>query len=255
MLKRLMSLAMAASALILAPAACMRAGKSDAALGPSAADGEIGARPVQAGAGGKAGQHSLSAGTILYVPPNYDAGRPAPLVVMLHGAGGSAEHSINLGKAHADRLGIILMAPQSRASSWDIISSRRYGADVRTIDRQLQQLFSVYSIDPDHVAVAGFSDGASYALSLGLINGDLFTHVLAFSPGFMAPTETKGLPRIFISHGTDDRVLPIDVCSRKLVPRLKAGGYVVDYREFRGGHVVPPELARGAFDALAGSST
>ncbi len=31
----------------------------------------------------------------------------------------------------------------------------------------------------------GFSDGASYALSLGVPNGDLFTHIVAFSPGFM----------------------------------------------------------------------
>lgn len=36
---------------------------------------------------------------------------------------------------------------------------------------------------------AGFSDGASYALSLGLPNGNLFSHIVAFSPGFMrAPT-------------------------------------------------------------------
>jgi phospholipase/carboxylesterase len=29
---------------------------------------------------------------------------------------------------------------------------------------------------------------ASYALSLGIANGNLFSHVLAFSPGFLAPT-------------------------------------------------------------------
>jgi predicted esterase len=34
------------------------------------------------------------------------------------------------------------------------------------------------------LAVSGFSDGASYALSIGPANGDLFTHVMAFSPGF-----------------------------------------------------------------------
>jgi phospholipase/carboxylesterase len=35
------------------------------------------------------------------------------------------------------------------------------------------------------VALGGFSDGASYALSLDLTNGDLFASLIAFSPGFI----------------------------------------------------------------------
>src|SRR3712207_7974813 len=52
---------------------------------------------------------------------------------------------------------------------------------------------------------AGFSDGASYALSLGIPNGDLFTHLVAFSPGFAAPDGQRGHPRVFVGHGVDDR--------------------------------------------------
>ncbi len=55
----------------------------------------------------------------------------------------------------------------------------------------------------------GFSDGASYALSIGLTNGDLFTHVVAFSPGFASPVTYTGKPPVFVSHGTHDEVLPI----------------------------------------------
>jgi predicted esterase len=98
------------------------------------------------------------------------------------------------------------------------------------------------------MAVAGFSDGASYALSLGVANGDLFTHIIAFSPGFLAPASRNGQPRIFVSHGVKDGVLPIDSCSRKIVPRLKHAGYEVRYREFDGPHTVPPEVAREALD-------
>jgi phospholipase/carboxylesterase len=100
------------------------------------------------------------------------------------------------------------------------------------------------------MAVGGFSDGASYALSLGLVNGSLFRHVIAFSPGFMDPPTTSGKPAIFVSHGTADRVLPIDKCSRRIVPLLKSAGYKVDYREFEGGHTVPPELAKAAYESL-----
>jgi predicted esterase len=103
-------------------------------------------------------------------------------------------------------------------------------------------------VDRRRIAVGGFSDGASYALSLGLTNGDLFTHVIAFSPGFMAPTGYEGSPRLFISHGTRDRVLPIERCSRRIVPQVKGAGYDVLYREFDGAHAVPPEIAREAHE-------
>ena len=42
------------------------------------------------------------------------------------------------------------------------------------------------------MCASGFSDGASYALSLGAANGDLFTHIAAFSPGFMRPPVSVG---------------------------------------------------------------
>lgn len=222
---------------------------------PARADhgrGELAARPVEAARGAaEPGLHESAGGAILYVPDGTDPARPAPLVVMLHGAGGAARHSIDLVRPHADRAGAIVFAPKSRRQSWDIISDRRYGPDVSTLDTALRELFARHAVDPARVAVAGFSDGASYALSLGLANGDLFRHVLAFSPGFTAHARQQGRPAIFISHGIDDRVLPVDVCSRRIVPQLERAGYAVTYREFPGGHIVPPELAREAFNALS----
>ena len=111
------------------------------------------------------------------------------------------------------------------------------------IDRALEHVFSRYAVDLERLAIGGFSDGASYALSLGITNGDLFTHAIAFSPGFMAPAGQSGSPRIFVSHGTRDNVLPIDSCSRRIVPQLERAGYDVLYREFEGGHTISPEIA------------
>jgi phospholipase/carboxylesterase len=144
---------------------------------------------------------------------------------------------------------MILLAPTSRGPTWDVIVGRgRYGPDITAIDRALEKVFSRYAVDPMRVAVGGYSDGASYALSLGITNGDLFTHVLAFSPGFLAPAGQTGSPRIFISHGRGDRWLPIDRCSRRIVPQLERLGYDVCYQEFEGGHVVPPEIGQAATD-------
>jgi phospholipase/carboxylesterase len=47
-------------------------------------------------------------------------------------------------------------------------------------------------------------------------------------------------------------VLPIDRCSRRLVPLLRDGGYDVTYLEFAGGHTVPDAVARRAAAWLAG---
>jgi phospholipase/carboxylesterase len=114
----------------------------------------------------------------------------------------------------------------------------------------LTHVFANYAVDTMRLAVGGFSDGATYALSLGITNGDLFTHVIAFSPGFMVPAAQRGAPRLFVSHGTKDRILSIDACSRRIVRRVREGGYDVRYREFDGGHTVPPAVAREAFDWL-----
>jgi predicted esterase len=101
-------------------------------------------------------------------------------------------------------------------------------------------------VDPTHLAISGFSDGASYALSLGLANADLFTHIIAFSPGFLVPTRRVGTPQVYISHGRADTVLPIDQTTRKIVPQLRAAGIPTELHEFDGPHVVPAEIAEDA---------
>ena len=180
---------------------------------------------------------------LVYVPKAYKPEKPAPLALMLHGAGGNAQHGISLLQNFSDEAGIILLAPKSLHATWDVIADE-YGVDVGFIDVALKNIFERYHIDKSLLAVGGFSDGASYALSLGVINGELFSHVIAFSPGFMAPTGQSGKPLFYISHGTEDRVLPIDRCSRKLVPQLKRAGYDVLYREFNGPHTIPVDIAQ-----------
>ena len=203
---------------------------------PTGAAAEPGLRPLGLGRGRDG---------LAYVPAGLDPARPAPLVLALHGAGGEGEQMVRILSPLADAHGLILLAPDSRGVTWDVIQGA-YGPDVRLIDAALDQAFRHHAVDPARIAIAGFSDGASYALSLGLTNGALLTHVLAFSPGFMAPAATRDSPRLFVSHGTDDAVLPIERTSRRLVPRLEAAGYDVAYREFRGGHTVPPDVAAAA---------
>lgn len=184
---------------------------------------------------------------LLYLPVAHAAATPAPLVVMLHGAGADAHDLLEPLQGLADALDVVLLLPESRGQTWDLIG-RGYGPDIEFIDRALEALFARVRIDPARVAVAGFSDGASYALSLGLANGDLFTHILAFSPGFVVVDEQVGRPHVFVSHGRDDRVLPVDAGSRSIVPRLERAGYEVRYDEFDGGHELLEHIAGEAVD-------
>ncbi len=217
-------------------------------------EGRLRARPVQeVSAATPVGLHSLEVGVtrgdyLLHVPATYQVASSAPLMLWLHGAGRRASDFLTPEQQGlADAVGVILLVPTSHEYTWDVIVRRgRYGTDIAVIDWALESTFSRYAVDPTRIAVGGFSDGASYALSLGITNGDLFTHVLAFSPGFMVPAGQRGFPRIFVSHGTRDEVLPIDRCSRKIVPQLRRGGYDVRYRGFEGGHAVPPDITREA---------
>ncbi|HEY3057018.1 MAG TPA: phospholipase [Thermoanaerobaculia bacterium] len=208
------------------------------------------ARPQRRDTSGAAGTFPLHLGVdrdgLLFVPSSYRADRATPLIVMLHGAGGLARRVVDNNRSRAEEFGVIVLAPESRGVTWDVVRGE-FGEDIRFMDRALDRVFHDYNIDARHLAIGGFSDGASYALSVGITNGDLFTHIVAFSPGFASPESRHGSPRIFISHGTEDEILPIARASRRVVPALRQAGYAVEYEEFHGPHRVPEEVARHAF--------
>jgi len=184
--------------------------------------------------------------TLFYVPAS--APDPAPLVLYLHGATGSEQQGIRRLSALADEFGFLVLSPASADFTWDAIRSG-YGADIRLVDQALSKAFAMRRVDPARIAICGFSDGASLSLALGISNGDLFSRVMAFSPGFIpGGVEKTGKPRIFISHGTRDQILPIEHASRPMVPKLRQSGYDVTFREFDGPHGVPPEIARAAIE-------
>jgi phospholipase/carboxylesterase len=199
------------------------------------------------------GLHPLGLGGgrdgVVYVPTTYVAGEPLPLLVLLHGAGGDADNWFGSYADRAEAARFVLLAPDSRGSTWDMIHGR-FGADVAFINQALEKVAAEVAIDRTRLALVGFSDGASYALSLGLANGDLFTRVVAYSPGFYRTTTDRGAPKFFISHGTKDTILDIGH-TRTIVGVFQSQGREVEFVEFDGGHQVPPEISTQAFAWLA----
>jgi len=234
-------------AIALATGACL--GATDTSSGGG--NGRLSARVTAPTSPTAPGTYALGLASgrdgLLYVPTSYNPDTPAPLALLLHGAGHDASEFVNATtRPFADANGLVLVAPDSRGGTWDAIG-RGFLDDVTYIDRALTSVFSRVRVDATHVRIMGFSDGGTYSLSLGIINGDLFSRLVAFSPGFIVDGPPNGKPKVFITHGTRDTVLPIDQTSRRIVPRLRNAGYEVDYREFDGGHGVPADLGAQAF--------
>ena len=175
----------------------------------------------------------------------------APLLLFLHGAGGIGERAIRHLGDYANRTGAIVLAPDSRDRTWGVVSGDE-AADVAFLDRALNQIFASYSVDARRIVIGGFSDGASAALSWGLLNGELFSGIAAFSPGFInLSAPPRGMPKVFVSHGENDSILPVERCGRRIAHELKESGYTVRYEEFDGDHEVPPAIRDAGLAWLA----
>jgi phospholipase/carboxylesterase len=226
---------------------------------------ELLARPVAPRQVLGPGQHDLGIGVsrfpgilpardgILYLPLSHTTSSTMPLLVLLHGAGGAASSWFGSYVQRAELHQFAMLAIDSRDYTWDLLADGNYGPDVRFIDEALSWTFDRVRVDARRVALVGFSDGASYALSLGLSNGNLFSRIIAFSGCAVEVDTLRGKPRIFAAHGVEDDVLPIAPCARAYVAVLLQKGYSVEYHEFEGGHELPDAISTTAMDWLESS--
>jgi phospholipase/carboxylesterase len=183
--------------------------------------------------------------TVLVVPEDLDPRRPSPLVVLFHGGGGSAERILPMLERHAHAERFLLLVPQSLFPTWDIVIAG-HGPDRERVAVALDHVADRFLLDPQHLCFAGHSDGGSYTLSLGLANGDVASHLIVSSAGFLSVHLQVDAPRIFLSHGTADAQIPIDRSARVHVPALREAGYPVTYVEYDGPHAHQPAVVAQA---------
>ena len=134
----------------------------------------------------------------VYVPKNCVGKRRVPLVVYVHGGGWSSTMQLDAQRDLADKYGMILLLPNSvEPGAQDVFVGLQNGqtvtepnpkgvtvkvvqsadTDVKGIDAAMKQVLRKYAIDPDKIAVMGFSNGGSYSLLLGRNNLDIFSRV------------------------------------------------------------------------------
>lgn len=185
----------------------------------------------------------------LFVPSAAATGRAVPLLVLLHGGAGRAD-DFRFALPLGEEFGVALLLVDARHNTWDAVDSP-FGPDVLFIDQALRHTFDRVAIDPRRIALGGLSDGGMYALAVGMVNGDLFTHLIAVAPGYMNPPGPPvGMPRIFLAHGTRDTVYSAAGSRHRILPALRDAGYDVTYFEFDGPHFITPTAAREALGWL-----
>jgi phospholipase/carboxylesterase len=188
---------------------------------------------------------------LLFVPEGLDLGKPVKLLVLFHGAGGFPDKVLQHFTAHAEREGFVILAPHSMLITWDLVIGGS-GPDIERLDKALAIVADHFELDPEHFAVGGFSDGCSYSLFIGVTNGDLFSHVIAMSGGFLTVFMQHGAPKIFLSHGRQDEQLPFERAGEAKAAQLIEAGYDVRFVPFDGTHKLTPEIAQQAVDFFVG---
>jgi predicted esterase len=190
---------------------------------------------------------------VLYMPPSALERESVPVLVFLHGALRTVDFFVDAFMPAADEHAVAVLAPYADFGTWDAIHGY-FGPDIVGINAALDWVFARWPVDPARIVLSGFSDGASYTLGVGRSNGDLFSRLVAFSPGFVVSAQPVGLPPILVTHGYDDTVLPYGNTSEILVPSLRSAGYDVDFRPFAGPHAVPLSIATEVMTQLGMSA-
>ncbi len=178
----------------------------------------------------------------LYVPDAAQEGQPLPLVVILHGMGGSGDSTL---QSWRDRLNdeFIILCPSYPIGAWWTLSAEEL---VLQLIRETKMRTPV---DPNRVFLAGLSNGALGAYMMGMFYPDYFAGIIPIA-GAISESHYLHLlvnlthTPVYSIQGQHDPIFPIQASRRiqKILTDLK---YPLTYREHtergsaHGGHFLP----------------
>ena len=132
----------------------------------------------------RVGDQTESTELVVFVPETYEPRRPAPLLLLLHGAGGDGRGMIEQWRAFAAEAGFLLLAPT------DAVGSGGYTFEPR---ERLAALAALrwfrrrWNVDEDRVHLSGISRGAHLGWDLATRYPDRWA---SFSPMIGGPSIT-----------------------------------------------------------------
>ncbi len=200
----------------------------------------------------------------LYVPKSYNASTPMPLIIALHGLGGTEDSFFDsYGRVLprlAEERGYIVAAPLgyrvdggygvSLGGSRGPAALRSQSLSEQDVLQVLEQVRAQYKVDDARVFLMGHSMGAIGTWAMAAKRPGPWAGLGAFS-GFGVASTVPSIQEIpqFVVHGDADPTVAVGG-SRVMVAALKLAGATVRYIEVPGGdhsNVVVPNLP-GMFD-------
>ncbi len=183
---------------------------------------------------------------VLLTPDEIDPDRLYPLFTVLHGAGRQDEALAKAYRDEPNRRQALFLIPRSVEPTWDLIASEGR-SDLDFFEYAYDLIYRRYPIDALQQSLIGYSDGASYALSIGLCNTELFSSLIGWAAGFLVldpETAARGgfrapLPRIYLEYGTHDQLFDFERVAIPMRDNLRKGGFDVTFSVDEGGRHWP----------------
>lgn len=179
-------------------------------------------------------------------------------IFMLHGYGSNADDLFSFAPTlPEDWLVVSIQAPRSTpygGFSWydidfnnpeNYIETKQANEALNAILQKILEITNQYGLTENETHLAGFSQGGILAYALALRVPDLFNKVACMScypeekilHDIVKDRKKLEKLRFFVSHGTDDTVIPLE-WGRKAADLLYDLGCYFTFREYMNGHGV-----------------
>jgi predicted esterase len=200
------------------------------------------------------GRRFQTAPPLLFLPPDHDPSKPAPVLIALHGFGDRANGTPTQWRRLTAKRGVVLVVPQGVRRVGPGYSWHSADEADTILGLTLDWLDERVTVDREQVVLAGFSQGGFMAMALGARHHEVFAGVIPVAGGYIpeidAPQPASGRdgPRFYFMVGSRDDAAPQ---SRLAAADFTAAGYDVELRVLPGvGHVFPRETSRELRKAL-----
>ena len=193
---------------------------------------------------------SGSSRAVLLTPSVIDSQRSYPLITVFHGAGRQDEMLVKACRDQPDSRQALFLIPRSVEPTWDLIAGGGGQPDLEFLEYAWDLVYRRYPIDPGRQVLMGYSDGASYALSLALSNPGFFDAGLCWAAGFASMDRNAvgaqdKRTRFYLEYGTADPLFPFDQIALPMRKNLERAGYRVRFSVDEGGRHWPSGAFQG----------
>lgn len=193
-------------------------------------------------------------------PPKIKSDNP-PLLLFLHGVGGNEQNLFSLADSFPDNYlvvsarGPLTLGQNSYAwfnvnfsNGKPIINEKEAEASRKVILKFLDELKHKESYDAKNVYLMGFSQGGIMSYSTALTEPEKIAGIAVMSgrllpevkPLIASNTRLSKL-KVYISHGTQDNVLPVQY-AYDAIDYLQSKGVKPEFKEYPNGHSITQEM-------------